>query len=59
LKAIKKTLHDTLNPKWSGLKDISWREAAALAPLMALMLLTGIWPRWILDVINAAASMIG
>jgi hypothetical protein len=28
-----------------------------LIPLMGLMLLTGIWPRWILDVINAAANL--
>jgi NADH-quinone oxidoreductase subunit M len=58
LKAIRLTLHDDLNPRWKGLKDISWREAWALMPLMALMLLTGIWPRWILDVINAAASLV-
>jgi NADH-quinone oxidoreductase subunit M len=59
LKAIKKTLHDTLNPRWKGLRDISGREAFALAPLLFLMLLTGIWPRWVLDVINAAAVLMG
>jgi NADH-quinone oxidoreductase subunit M len=59
LMAIKKTLHDTLNPKWQEIKDITWREAWALIPLMVLMLITGIWPRWILDVINAAANLMG
>jgi NADH-quinone oxidoreductase subunit M len=59
LKAIVKTLHDKLNPRWQGITDISWREAWALIPLMILMLLTGIWPRWILDVINAAAKHMG
>jgi NADH-quinone oxidoreductase subunit M len=59
LKAILKTLHDKLNPKWEGIKDISWREAWALIPLMVLMLATGIWPRWVLDVINAAADRMG
>jgi NADH-quinone oxidoreductase subunit M len=59
LKAIRKTLHDTLNPRWQGIKDISWREAWALIPLMFLMLATGIWPRWVLDVINAAANRLG
>ncbi len=59
LKAIVKTLHDKLNPRWQGITDISWREAWALIPLMILMLLTGIWPRWILDVINAAANHMG
>jgi NADH-quinone oxidoreductase subunit M len=59
LKAILKTLHDVLNPRWQGIKDISWREAWALIPLMVLMLATGIWPRWVLDVINAAAKYMG
>jgi NADH-quinone oxidoreductase subunit M len=59
LKAILKTLHDKVNPKWQGIKDITWREAWALIPLMVLMLVTGIWPRWILDVINAAANNFG
>jgi len=59
LRAIRKTLHDTLNPKWQGIKDISWREAWALIPLLILMLATGIWPRWVLDVINAAANHMG
>jgi NADH-quinone oxidoreductase subunit M len=59
LKAIKMTLHDTLNPKWKGLTDMSLREVSALAPLVILILITGIWPRWVLDVINAAALFWG
>jgi NADH-quinone oxidoreductase subunit M len=59
LKAIRKTLHGTLNPRWEGITDISWREACALIPLMILMLATGIWPRWVLDIINAAANRLG
>ncbi len=59
LKAIRLTLHDKLNPRWESIKDISWREAWALIPLMALMLFTGIWPRWVLDIINAAAKLMG
>ncbi len=59
LKAIRKTLHDQLNPTWKGIKDITWREAWALIPLMVLMLFTGIWPRWVLDIINAAAKYMG
>jgi NADH-quinone oxidoreductase subunit M len=55
LRAIKTTLHDQLNPRWKEIKDVSWREAWALIPLMLLILATGIWPRWVLDVINAAA----
>jgi NADH-quinone oxidoreductase subunit M len=39
------------------LSEISARELFVIAPLMVLMLLIGIWPAWILDVINKAVSM--
>jgi len=29
-----------------------------MAPLMALILILGIWPAWLLDVINKAMSML-
>ncbi len=59
LKAIKQTLHDQLNPTWKEITDMSFREVSALAPLVFLILVTGIWPRWVLDVINAAAFLKG
>jgi NADH:ubiquinone oxidoreductase subunit 4 (subunit M) len=31
------------------------RELLVMAPLMLLILVIGIWPAWILDVINRAA----
>ena len=55
LKALKLVLHGPLNERWVGkLTDITWREVAIVAPLMALLLLTGIYPAWILDLINRA-----
>jgi NADH-quinone oxidoreductase subunit M len=58
LKGIKKVLHGPLNEHWVGhLTEISTREIIVMVPLMALMLLIGIWPTWILDVINRAISM--
>ena len=32
--------------------EIEIREVVALAPLVALMLITGLYPNWVLDVIN-------
>jgi NADH:ubiquinone oxidoreductase subunit 4 (subunit M) len=32
--------------------EINLREAIAIAPLLALMLVIGVWPAWILEVIN-------
>jgi len=58
LKALKKILHGPLNERWVGhLPEINPREVLVIAPLMVLMLGIGIWPAWILDVINRAVSM--
>lgn len=55
LKALKLTLHGPLNEKWSGnLKEINLREILVIAPLMLLMLAIGLWPAWILNLINQA-----
>ncbi len=59
LKGIKETLHGPLNERWSGhLSEITAREVLVIAPLMALMLWIGVWPAWILDVINRAMVML-
>ncbi|MCL4561641.1 MAG: NADH-quinone oxidoreductase subunit M [Chloroflexi bacterium] len=58
LKALKKVLHGPLNERWVGhLPEIKPREMAVIAPLMVLILSIGIWPSWILTVINHAVSM--
>jgi NADH-quinone oxidoreductase subunit M len=55
LKGIKQVLHGPLNEKWIGhLTEINSREIFVIAPLMVLMLWIGVWPAWILDVINRA-----
>jgi NADH-quinone oxidoreductase subunit M len=57
LKGIKMVLHGPLNEKWVGhLSEINTREILVIAPLMVLMLAIGIWPAWILDVINKAVT---
>lgn len=59
LKGIKKVLHGPLNEKWVGhLTEINARELLVITPLMVLMLQLGIWPTWLLDVINRAMSML-
>ncbi len=45
-----------LNQKWAALPDIDRREAISLVPLAALMIVFGIYPRPLLDVINVAMS---
>jgi NADH-quinone oxidoreductase subunit M len=55
LKGLKYVLQGPLNTKWVGhLSEINVREIFVIVPLMILMLLIGVWPAWILDVINKA-----
>ena len=56
LKALKLVLHGPLNPEWKGIAEISTRERIVVFPLMALMLSIGLWPRWVLEVINATVT---
>ncbi len=59
LKGIKKVLHGPLNEKWVGhLTEINARELLVITPLMVLMLQLGVWPAWLLEVINRAMSML-
>lgn len=58
LKGIKSVLHGPMNEHWAHgehkLTEINTREILVMVPLMALILAIGIWPMWILDVINKA-----
>ena len=53
LKGVRATLHGPVNPKWIGHRlEISPREIIAIAPLMALLVVVGVWPGWLVSVIN-------
>jgi NADH-quinone oxidoreductase subunit M len=53
LKGLTRVLHGPLNERWLGHGlEINRREVIAIAPLMVLMLLIGVWPSWIVSVIN-------
>jgi NADH-quinone oxidoreductase subunit M len=58
LKGIKQVLHGPLNERWKGhISEINAREAFVITPLLVLMLLVGVWPAWLLNVINRAVMM--
>lgn len=58
LKALMKVLHGPLNERWTGkLSEMTVRELIVIAPLMVLMVLIGIWPGWLVDLINQAVTM--
>ena len=53
LKAIKIAMHGPLNSRWTGkISEINSREIVIIVPLMVLMLFIGIWPAWIVALIN-------
>jgi NADH-quinone oxidoreductase subunit M len=62
LKGIKNVLHGPLNEHWAHgehkLTDIKLREIIVMAPLMGLILVIGIYPAWILNIINKAMMML-
>jgi len=62
LKGLKNVLQGPLNEHWAHgdhkLTDINTREIIVMAPLMALILVIGVYPAWILDVINKAMMML-
>jgi NADH-quinone oxidoreductase subunit M len=55
-------LHGPLNKHWAEgehkLTEINTREIIVMTPLMALILIIGIYPAWILNVINKAMLML-
>lgn len=62
LKGVKNVLHGPLNKHWASgehkLSEINIREIIVMAPLMVTILWIGIWPAWILEVINKAVISI-
>jgi NADH:ubiquinone oxidoreductase subunit 4 (subunit M) len=62
LKGLQKVLHGPVNPEWQHYHEhehsleITRREVVALAPLVALILATGLYPNWILPAINHSVS---
>jgi NADH-quinone oxidoreductase subunit M len=59
LKGIKKVLHGPTNEHWIGhITEINLREIIVITPLMVLMLWIGVWPAWILGVINSAMQVL-
>lgn len=57
LKALRLVLHGPLNTRWTGsLTEISVRELIVIAPLMIPMLVIGVWPAWLLGIINQAMT---
>jgi NADH-quinone oxidoreductase subunit M len=57
---VQRTIHGTLNPALSTVegmrRDVTPRETAVVAPLIALLLVLGFYPKPVIDVINPAVQ---
>ena len=49
-----RTMQGTVSEKVKGFKDLKAREIAAVSPLIALILVLGIYPKPVIDIINPA-----
>jgi NADH-quinone oxidoreductase subunit M len=56
LKAIRKVLHGPESDAAHHVSEMNWTERIALAPLLVLMLATGLFPAWVMNVINEAVT---
>src|SRR3990170_901825 len=56
LGVIQRVFLGPANPRWKGLADLDTRELVALVPLTVLMVIFGVYPRPLLDIINAAMT---
>lgn len=57
LKGIRAVLHGPFNMRWKDYNlELTRAELLAMAPLIVLMLLTGVYPNWILPMINATVT---
>jgi NADH-quinone oxidoreductase subunit M len=49
-----KVFHGPSGVNTGAVTDLSKREIAILAPVVALMVLFGVWPQWLLDILNSS-----
>ena len=58
LRMLQRGFLGELPERWRAWPDLSAGEAVALAPLLALVIVLGVAPAWVLDVIDTAAATI-
>ena len=56
LRVYQKSMTGPLNPECEGMKDLNGREITALVPIAALILVLGVFPAPLLNVINPAVD---
>ena len=52
LGVLERVFYHPVNPRWSGMPDLTGREKLALAPAVALMFVLGFYPQLVLGLVN-------
>jgi NADH-quinone oxidoreductase subunit M len=58
LQMLQRLFFGELPERWRGFADLDRRETATLVPLLLVVLVIGIWPRWLLDLIDSASRAV-
>ena len=58
LRMVQDVFFGDLPARWSGFPDLALRESAVLAVLLFFVVLIGVYPRWLLTLIESATSTI-
>jgi NADH-quinone oxidoreductase subunit M len=56
--AIKKVAWGEQRKEWAGIHDITWKERIVFAPLAALIIIFGVWPAPLFNLINPAVTAV-
>ncbi|MFN3822297.1 MAG: NADH-quinone oxidoreductase subunit M, partial [bacterium] len=57
--AIQRMFFGPINPQYKDLPEINTRELFTLVPLAAIVILLGIWPHPVLDLMNCSLNYLG
>jgi NADH-quinone oxidoreductase subunit M len=55
---VQKTLHGEVKPGNEGLADLNLREKIAIAPIVAIMVFLGFYPKPVLDIANTSSATV-
>lgn len=56
LQALQRLFMGNLDVRWTYMDDIAWHERLAIFPLLILVVVIGLLPFWIINVINGATA---
>jgi NADH-quinone oxidoreductase subunit M len=55
---LQRVFSGPLNERWTGFPDLTMREGIALAPAIGLMFALGLYPQWVLGIVNSTAMQL-